>query len=433
MANNRKVNVITLGCSKNTVDSEKLLAQIHAEGFDITHNSVDSDAGIVIINTCGFINDAREESIDTILQYAERQKAGKIKRLYVMGCLSEKYSEVLKQEIPEVNKYFGVNRTSDILAELGIKQNNTPSTERILTGPPHYAYLKIAEGCDRKCSFCAIPGIRGKYVSQTIENLIAETHKLAENGVRELILIAQDLSYYGRDIYKKRNLPALITELTKIDNIEWIRLNYLYPAGFPEELINVIRDNPKVCKYIDIPIQHISDKMLGIMQRSHNRYETEKILNKLRNDIPDAAIRTTLITGHPGETETEFNELKEFIKQFKFDRLGVFKYSHEEGTHSGQEYRDEIPEETKEQRAAELMEIQQNISETLNMRYIGKTLKTIIDRKEGNYFAGRSEYDTPEVDQEILVDARHNLKPGNFYQIKITQSTEFDLFGEPVN
>lgn len=432
MANNRKVNVITLGCSKNTVDSEKLLAQIHAEGFDITHNSVDSDAGIVIINTCGFINDAREESIDTILQYAERQKAGKIKRLYVMGCLSEKYSEVLKQEIPEVNKYFGVNRTSDILAELGIKQNNTPSTERILTGPPHYAYLKIAEGCDRKCSFCAIPGIRGKYVSQTIENLIAETHKLAENGVRELILIAQDLSYYGRDIYKKRNLPALITELTKIDNIEWIRLNYLYPAGFPEELINVIRDNPKVCKYIDIPIQHISDKMLGIMQRSHNRYETEKILNKLRNDIPDAAIRTTLITGHPGETETEFNELKEFIKQFKFDRLGVFKYSHEEGTHSGQEYRDEIPEETKEQRAAELMEIQQNISETLNMRYTGKTLKTIIDRKEGNYFAGRSEYDTPEVDQEILVDARHNLKPGNFYQIKITQSTEFDLFGEPV-
>ncbi|MDR2887676.1 MAG: 30S ribosomal protein S12 methylthiotransferase RimO [Bacteroidales bacterium] len=431
MANNRKINVITLGCSKNIVDSEKLSAQIHAGGFDVTHNTVDSDAGIVIINTCGFINDAREESIDTILQYAEAQKAGKIERFYVIGCLSEKYSEALRKEIPEVRRYFGVNSMSDILAELGIKQNGTHPAGRILTGPSHYAYLKIAEGCDRTCSFCAIPGIRGKYVSQTIENLIAEAYKLAENGVRELILIAQDLSYYGLDIYRQRSLPVLITELAKIDRIEWIRLNYLYPADFPEELIKVICDNPKVCKYIDIPIQHISDKMLSIMQRSHNRYETEKILNRLRNDIPDVVIRTTLIAGHPGETENEFNELKEFIKSFRFDRLGVFKYSHEEGTRSGKSYNDEIPEETKELRVAELMEIQQDISEILNRRYIGKVLKTIIDRKEGDYFVGRTEYDTPEVDQEILINAKHNLKPGDFYQIKISQSTEFDLFGTP--
>ena len=429
MANAKKINIITLGCSKNTVDSEKLLKQIGAGGLEITHNS--SDADIVIINTCGFINDAREESIDVILQYVEEQKSGRIERLYVMGCLSEKYADALKKEIPEVNKYFGVNSMDDILAELGIKQNSLLLTDRTLTGPLHYAYLKIAEGCDRICSFCAIPGIRGKYVSQPIENLIDEASKLAENGVKELILIAQDLSYYGLDIYKKPKLPELIEELTKIDKIEWIRLNYLYPANFPEELIDIIRDNPKVCKYIDIPIQHISNKMLGLMRRSHNRYETENVLNKLRSEIPDAVIRTTLIAGHPGETETEFTELKEFIKSFKFDRLGVFKYSHEEGTYSGKSYKDEISEEEKELRVAELMEIQQDISETLNRGYTGKTLKTIIDRREGDYFVGRTEYDTPEVDQEILIHAKHNLKLGNFYQIKITQTSEFDLFGEP--
>jgi ribosomal protein S12 methylthiotransferase len=430
MANGKKINIVTLGCSKNTVDSEKLLKQISAGGFEITHNSSDADAGTVIINTCGFINDAREESIDVILQYVEEQKSGRIERLYVMGCLSEKYSEALKKEIPEVNKYFGVNSMADILAELGIEQNSLLLTDRILTTPNHYAYLKIAEGCDRICSFCAIPGIRGKFISQPIENLITEAVKLAENGVKELILIAQDLSYYGLDIYKKSKLPALIEELTKIDQFEWIRLNYLYPANFPEELISIIRDNPKICKYIDLPIQHISDKMLRLMRRSHNRYETEAILNKLRNEIPDAVIRTTLIAGHPGETEKEFNELKEFIKSFKFDRLGVFKYSHEEGTYSGKKYSDEISEEIKELRVAELMELQQDISETLNRRYIGRTLKTIIDRREGDYFVGRTEYDTPEVDQEALIHSKYNLNIGNFYPIKITHSTEFDLFGE---
>ena len=432
MANDKKINVITLGCSKNVVDSEKLLKQIGAGGFEIAYNVPDSDAGTVIINTCGFINDAREESIEVILQYVEKLKSGRIGRLYVMGCLSEKYSEELKKEIPEVNKYFGVNSMVDILNELGIEQNSLLSTDRSLTGPSHYAYLKIAEGCDRTCSFCAIPGIRGKYVSQPVEQLIAEAAKLAENGVKELILIAQDLSYYGLDIYKKHALPALINELAKIDRIEWIRLNYLYPANFLEELIDMIRDNPKICKYIDLPIQHISDKMLRLMRRSHNRYETEKILNRLRNEIPDAVIRTTLIAGHPGETENEFNELKEFIESFKFDRLGVFKYSHEEGTYSGESYKDDISEEVKEMRVAELMAVQQDISEALNRRYIGKTLKTIIDRREGDYFVGRTEYDTPEVDQEVLISSKHNLTTGAFYHIKINQSTEFDLFGEVV-
>ena len=432
MTNSKKINVITLGCSKNIVDSEKLLKQINEGGFDITHNSEDSDAETIIINTCGFINDAREESVDVILQHVEELKSGRIERLYVMGCMAEKYSETLKKEIPEVNKYFGVNSMDDILTELGIKKNSLLLTDRALTTPSHYAYLKIAEGCDRTCSFCAIPGIRGKYISQPIEKLIAEATKLAENGVKELILIAQDLSYYGLDIYKKQSLPALINELTKIDQLEWIRLNYLYPANFPEELIYVIRDNPKICKYIDLPIQHISDKILRMMRRSHDRYETEEILNKLRNKIPDAVIRTTLIAGHPGETEKEFNELKEFIESFKFDRLGVFKYSHEEGTHSGKSYKDDISEKVKELRVAELMEIQQDISETLNSRYIEKTLKTIIDRREGDYFVGRTEYDTPEVDQEMLIHSKHNLNIGDFYQIKITQSTEFDLYGEPV-
>ena len=433
MANGKKINVITLGCSKNIVDSEKLLKQISAGGFEIFYNSAYSDAGTVIINTCGFINDAREESIEVILQYAEELKSGRIERLYVMGCLSEKYSEALKKEIPEVDKYFGVNSMEDILNELGIKPNSSLLTDRALTGPNHYTYLKIAEGCNRICSFCAIPGIRGKYVSQPVEKLIAEAYKLAENGVKELILIAQDLSYYGLDIYKKHSLTALIDELTKIDKLEWIRLNYLYPVNFQDELIDIIRDNPKVCKYIDIPIQHISDKMLRLMHRSHNRYETENILNKLRNEIPNAVIRTTLIAGHPGETETEFSELKDFIESFRFDRLGVFKYSHEEGTYSGNSYSDDIDEEVKEMRVAELMEIQQDISEKLNRRHIGKILKTIIDRREGEYFVGRTEYDTPEVDQETLISTKYDLTVGNFYQIKINQSTEFDLFGELVS
>jgi len=320
-----------------------------------------------------------------------------------------------------------------VLNELGVKQNDELLTERILTGPGHYAYLKIAEGCDRTCSFCAIPGIRGNYISRPVEELFREASHLADNGVKELILIAQDLSYYGLDIYRKQALPELVKELLKIERLEWIRLHYLYPANFPVDLIPVIRDNPRVCKYIDIPIQHITDSMLGMMKRSHNRKETENILNLLRNEIPGSVIRTTLIAGHPGETEQDFTELKEFIKQFRFDRLGVFRYSHEEDTLSFREYNDDIPDDIKEMRVSELMEIQQNISAELNENLTGKVFKVLIDRKEEEYFIARTEYDSPEVDQEVLIPAEFDLAVGNFYNVKIKQSTDFDLFGEPVD
>jgi len=358
----RKINIVTLGCSKNLVDSEKLLRQLNTGGFEVLHNSDDNAAATVIINTCGFINDAKEESVDTILRFVRAQKAGQIANLYVMGCLSERYMDALRTEIPEVRKYFGVNNMSDILTELGVKLRTDLLTERTITGPGHYAYLKISEGCDRTCAFCAIPAIRGKYVSRPIEELVKEAADLAEHGVKELILIAQDLSYYGLDLYKKQLLPELISCLLKIESLEWIRLHYLYPANFPMALIPLIRDNSRICKYIDIPIQHISDNMLGIMKRSHNRAETEAVLNKIRAEIPEAVIRTTLIAGHPGETEQDYIELREFINEFRFERLGVFAYSHEEDTWSYNNYSDEIPGEIKEVRVSELMEIQQNIS-----------------------------------------------------------------------
>jgi ribosomal protein S12 methylthiotransferase len=427
----KKINIITLGCSKNVVDSEKLLKQLNAGGYEVIHNSDDTSAGIVIINTCGFINDAKEESVDTILRFVKAQKAGKISDLYVMGCLSERYAEALKHEIPEVTRYFGVNNITDILNELGVNLRNDLLIDRTISGPGHYAYLKISEGCDRTCAFCAIPLIRGKYISRPAEELIKEARQLAENGVKELILIAQDLSYYGLDLYKKQYLPELIRELLKIESFEWIRLHYLYPANFPMELIPLIRDNPRICRYIDIPIQHITDKMLGLMRRSHNRMETETVLNKLRNGIPGAVIRTTLIAGHPGETEEDFIELKNFIAAFRFDRLGVFAYSHEEDTYSFNEYSDEITAEVKESRVAELMELQQNISAELNESYVGQIVKVIIDRTEGEFFIGRTEFDSPEVDQEVLIALDFNLNPGSFYNIKITQATDFDLYGEP--
>ena len=430
--NTKKINIVTLGCSKNVVDSEKLLKQLNAGGYEVIHNSDDTTAGTVIINTCGFINDAKEESVDTILRFVKAQKAGNIDNLYVMGCLSERYAEALKHEIPEVKKYFGVNNINDILAELGVKFRSELSTDRTITGPGHYAYLKISEGCDRVCAFCAIPHIRGKYISRPIDELVKEASKLAENGVRELILIAQDLSYYGLDLYKRQTLPELVTELLKIESFEWIRLHYLYPANFPAELISIMKENPRICRYIDIPVQHITDNMLKMMKRSHDRKETIAILNKLRNEIPGAVIRTTLIAGHPGETEQDFIDLKDFISGFRFDRLGVFAYSHEEDTYSYKEYKDEISEETKESRVAELMEIQQNISAELNESAVGQTFKVIIDRKEGEFFIGRTEFDSPEIDQEVLIGSEHKLIPGNFYNILITKSTEFDLYGEPV-
>jgi ribosomal protein S12 methylthiotransferase len=428
---NKKINIVTLGCSKNVVDSEKLLKQISSGGYDVIYNSDELSARNVIINTCGFINDAKEESIDTILRFVKAQNTGHIDNLYVMGCLSERYMEELKLEIPEVTKYFGVNKISDVLNELGINLRNDLLTDRVITGPGHYAYLKISEGCDRTCAFCAIPSIRGKYTSRAIEDLVNEASQLARIGVKELILIAQDLSYYGLDLYKKQALSELISELLKIESLEWIRLHYLYPANFPMELIPLINDNPRICRYIDIPIQHITDKMLGLMKRSHNKNETIKILNKLRNEIPDAVIRTTLIAGHPGETEQDFLELKDFISDFRFNRLGVFAYSHEEDTYSCNTYEDEIPEDVKESRVADLMLAQQHISAELNESTVGKIFKVIIDRKEGEFFVGRTEYDSPEVDQEVLIPAEHDLKPGSFYNILITQSTDFDLYGIP--
>jgi ribosomal protein S12 methylthiotransferase len=430
--NSKKINIVTLGCSKNVVDSEKLLKQLHAGGYEVIHNSDDTSAETVIINTCGFINDAKEESVDTILKFVKAQKAGNIDNLYVMGCLSERYADALKHEIPEVKKYFGVNNINDILSELGLKFRNELSTDRTITGPGHYAYLKISEGCDRVCAFCAIPHIRGKYISRPMDELVQEASKLAESGVKELILIAQDLSYYGLDIYKRQALPQLVTELLKIKSLEWIRLHYLYPSNFPFELIEIMNENPRVCRYIDIPVQHITDNVLNKMKRSHDRKETIAILNTLRNEIPGAVIRTTLIAGHPGETEQDFIELKNFISEFRFDRLGVFAYSHEEDTYSYKEYEDEISEEVKEERVAELMEIQQNISAELNESAVGKILKVIIDRKEGEFFIGRTEFDSPEIDQEVLIGSEYKLIPGNFYNILITKSTEFDLYGEPV-
>ena len=338
----------------------------------------------------------------------------------------------LKYEIPEVRKYFGVKNMADILNELGVTLRNDLLTERTITGPGHYAYLKVSEGCDRTCAFCTIPAIRGKYISRPIEELVKEASQLAEQGVKELILIAQDLSYYGIDLYKKQALPELVSELLKIESFVWIRLHYLYPANFPLELIPLIRENPRICRYIDIPIQHITDRMLGMMKRSHNRVETETILNKLRDEIPGAVIRTTLIAGHPGETKKDYLELKAFITKFRFDRLGVFAYSHEEDTFSYREYKDEISLAVKESRVAELMELQQYISAELNESYIGKVLKVITDREEGEFFVGRTEFDSPEVDQEVLIPIKNKLIPGNFYQIRITESTDFDLYGVPV-
>jgi ribosomal protein S12 methylthiotransferase len=428
---NKKINIITLGCSKNIVDSEKLLKQLQSGGYDILHDSNDYSASTVIINTCGFINHAKEESIDTILRFVRARTEGRIENLYVMGCLAERYMEALKTEIPEVKKYFGVNNIEEILDEVGVKFRKDLITSRTITSPGHYAYLKVSEGCDRSCAFCAIPFIRGKCISRPVEELVREAEQLAEEGVKELILIAQDLSYYGLDLYKTQKLPELLSELLKIKSLEWIRLHYLYPANFPEELIGVIRENPRICRYIDIPIQHINDKILMMMKRSHDRKKTESILNRLRNEIPGAVIRTTLIAGHPGETEEEYLELKGFIKEFRFDRLGVFVYSHEEGTYSYDNYH--VPDDIKESRVSELMEIQQSISAEINEKFVGQKLKVIIDRREGNFFVGRTEYDSPEVDQEVLVSTDYDLKPGNFYQVEIIQSTDFDLFGRPID
>lgn len=428
---NNKINIVTLGCSKNVVDSEKLLRQLSAGGFEVIHDSSDTDASTVIINTCGFIRDAQEESIDTILRFVKAKQAGRIENLYVMGCLAERYMDELKHEIPEVKKYFGVNDLTSVLNEMGLSLRNDLLTERMLSGPDHYAYLKVSEGCDRTCAFCAIPSIRGKYISRPIEDLVKEAKILADNGVKELILIAQDLSYYGLDLYKRQALPELVRELLKINSIEWIRLHYLYPANFPMELLSIMKENPRICRYIDIPIQHITDRMLGLMRRSHDREETENVLNAIRRELPDAVIRTTLIAGHPGETEEDYEALKGFVSSFRFDRLGVFAYSHEEGTYAFIRYKNDVPEDVIEDRVAELMEIQQDISASLNESRKGNTYKVLIDRKEDEFFVGRTQFDSPEVDQEVLIPVENELTTGSFYNILITSVTEFDLYGVP--
>lgn len=428
----KSVTIITLGCPKNLVDSEKLIKQIREGGYEVEHNPPEINSEVAIINTCGFINESIEESVNTILDAVKARESGKLKKLFVVGCLSERYKNILKLEIPEVTGYFGVNYKKEILKELGLSYSYEYNLDRELTGPSHYAYLKISEGCDRTCSFCAIPLIKGKYVSRPMEEIIEESKILAEKGVRELILVAQDLSYYGLDIYRKQMLSDLISCLLKIDAFKWIRLHYLYPSDFPAELLQIIKDNTQICKYIDVPIQHISDRLLRLMRRSHNRKETEELLYRIREELPDAAIRTTIITGHPGETEKEFRELYDFIADFRFDRLGVFAYSHEEGTYSFQNYADNISVRKKKERVAALMEIQQSISSEKNRQLKDKVLKTIIDRREGSYFIGRSEYDSPEIDQEILIDDRYLLTPGQFYDIRITGSAEFDLFGIPL-
>ncbi len=425
-----KINVITLGCSKNIVDSEVLIKQLDAGNLIVEHDSETTDAQTVIINTCGFINDAKEESIETILRYARAREKGEIQNLYVIGCLSERYKEELKNEIPEVDRFFGVNSLEQIVKSLGIKYRKELLGERNLVTPGHYAYLKIAEGCDRKCAFCAIPLIRGKHRSRTIESLLKEAVYLAKQGVKELILISQDLSYYGLDIYREQRLKDLIDKLSEVSGIEWIRLHYLFPANFPEDILPVVQNKENICNYLDIPFQHIADPVLKAMRRGITGKETYGLINRIRKEVPGIALRTTLLTGYPGESEKDFAELKEFISEVRFDRLGIFIYSHEEDTYSFNNYKDDIPKEIKMQRAEEIMTIQEGISNKLNKEKIGNEYKVIIDRQEGDYFVGRTEFDSPEVDQEVLIKPAKGLMTGEFHNILITGYDNFDLFGK---
>jgi ribosomal protein S12 methylthiotransferase len=424
-----KINVITLGCSKNVYDSEVLMGQLAANKMDVEHESEKDDANIVVINTCGFIDNAKEESINTILEQAERKEAGSIDKLYVTGCLSERYKPDLEREITNVDQYFGTTDLPKLLKVLGADYKHELLGERLTTTPKHYAYLKIAEGCDRPCSFCAIPLMRGKHKSTPIEQLVIEAKNLAKNGVKELILIAQDLTYYGLDIYKKRRLADLLIELSKVEGVEWIRLHYAFPTGFPQDVLDVIRNNDKVCNYIDIPLQHINDEILKSMKRGTSHQKTNDLLKAFRKKVPNMAIRTSLIVGYPGETEERFQELKQWVQDTKFDRLGVFTYSHEENT-SAYVLEDDVPDEVKKARQEEIMDLQTHISWGLNQKKIGKTFKVLFDRKEGDYFIGRTEFDSPDVDNEVLVKANDTyIRMGDFANIKIEKTDHFDLYG----
>ena len=427
-----KINVITLGCSKNLYDSEVLMGQLKANNLDVKHET-EEKANIVVVNTCGFIDNAKEESINTILEQIERKANGEIEKLFVTGCLSERYKPDLEKEMTNVDEFFGTRDLPRLLKSLGADYKQELVGERLTTTPSHYAYLKISEGCDRKCSFCAIPLMRGKHKSRSIEDLLIESHRLASKGVKELILIAQDLTYYGLDLYKKRKLSELMTKLSQVKGIEWIRIHYAFPTAFPDDVLQVIRNNKKVCTYIDIPLQHISDSLLKSMRRGTTMAKTKDLLKRFRFHVPDISIRTSLIVGYPGETEKEFKELLDFIQDSKFDRLGVFTYSHEENTHA-YKYIDDVPEEVKHQRAEEVMDLQSSISYNMNQERIGKTYKVLFDRKEGDYFIGRTEFDSPDVDNEVIVSAKDfYIRIGDFANIKITKADHYDLYGELVN
>ena len=428
-----KVNVITLGCSKNLFDSEVTMTQLVANGFEVEHESETNDAEIVIINTCGFIDNAKQESIDTILRYAQAKKEGLVDKLYVTGCLSERYKDNLENEIKEVDAFFGTRELPKLLKTLNADYKHELIGERIITTPSHYAYLKISEGCDRPCSFCAIPLMRGKHISTPIEQLVIQAKNLAKQGVKELILIAQELTFYGLDIYKERKLSTLLEELCKVEGIEWIRLHYAYPTGFPMGVIETMKNNPKICNYLDIPLQHAANNMLKAMRRGTTREHTTKLVNDIRKLIPNIAIRTTFIVGFPGETKADIEEMKDWVKEMNFDRLGVFTYSHEENTYAFA-LKDDVSEKEKQKRAAEVMDVQQSISLALNQSKIGKTLKVLFDRVEGDYFVGRTEFDSPEVDNEVLVEKATNfVRIGDFAMIKIIDADDFDLYGEVVS
>lgn len=424
------MKVVTLGCSKNLVDSENIITQLRANEIDAVHEGQD-DCDIAVINTCGFIDVAKEESVDTILEYVDLKRKGMVEKVYVTGCLSQRYKEDLERDIPEVDAYFGTMELPALLEKFEADYKHHLIGERYLTTANHYAYLKISEGCNRTCAFCAIPLMRGQHVSQPIEKLVNQARHFANRGVRELVLIAQELTYYGLDIYKKRALPELLTALSQIDGIEWIRLHYTYPGKFPLDLLEVMREQDKVCNYLDIPLQHISDKILQSMRRQTTRQETESLLSEIRKRVPGVAIRTTLLVGFPGETEEDFEELLDFIKEQRFDRLGVFQYSHEEDTRA-YEMEDDVPAEVKEERANRLMEAQRTISAEKNREKIGKTLKVLVDRKEGEFFFGRSEFDSPEVDNEILIPGEYYVRIGDFVKVQIYDALEYDLFGKPI-
>lgn len=428
-----KVNVVTLGCSKNIFDSEVLMAQLKANKFEVEHESTSDDAGVIIINTCGFIDNAKQESIDTILQYVDAKKNGLVEKVYVTGCLSERYRDDLETEIPEVDAYFGTRELPRLLKTLKADYKHELVGERLLTTPAHYAYFKIAEGCDRPCSFCAIPLMRGKHLSTPIEQLVESAKKLAANGTKELILIAQDLTYYGLDLYGERKLAQLLEELSGVEGIEWIRLHYAYPSGFPMDVLDVIRNKPNICNYLDMPLQHASTRMLKAMRRGITKEKTIDLLHDIRKAVPGIAMRTTIIVGYPGETEQDFEELKEWVQQLRFDRLGVFTYSHEENTHA-HNFEDDVPAEVKKARADELLEIQSVISLELNEAKVGNIYRVLFDRIEGGYYVGRSEFDSPEVDNEVLVPQKEGgyIRLGDFANVKITAADHYDLFGEVV-